>query len=601
MADQIARQDAPREQTWDLTDLFPDRTDWQRGCDAVRASVPTVTVFRGRVGESASSLLQALAADERLTEELNKVTAFAVLRSAVDQADSERQGDMGRVLRLASEVERERTFLADEILALPEGTVPSYLRQEPELELYRRRLERILRDQPYRLQPQTEAVLASFGQTFAAPYLLYQQAAGADARFAPATDAHGASHAVSVGRWLFGFAPSPDNRLRREAYRSVAHGFLPYRSTLATNLATFVGSGVVEAQVRGFPSAIDMELHRQEVPREAFDTIVDTISQGLAPPMRRYARLQQRLLGVERARLADLDAAWPGPQPALAFEDARRSIVAAAAPMGEAYRSILERAFAERWIDWADHAGRRGGAFCNAVYGVHPYVFSSWTGSLRGAFVLAHELGHAVHGQLAMERNPLGRTKPTLYAVEGPSTFNELLLADHLLASSDDAAHRRRVIKTHMATFQRNFVLHLQKAQLQRRIYALAEAGEAITADVLDREQMAILEDYWGDSVELIDEDRTVWMQEAHYYMGMYPYTYSAGLSAAVAMFAAVQAEGSAAVERWLEFLRAGGSAGPLELFAAAGIDMTQAATLERAVAHVSSLVDELEQEPQPG
>jgi oligoendopeptidase F len=225
-------------------------------------------------------------------------------------------------------------------------------------------------------------------------------------------------------------------------------------------------------------------------------------------------------------------------------------------------------------------------------------VFASWTGGLRGAFILAHELGHAIQGQLAMQNNPLARSRPSLYAIEAPSTFNELLLADRLLASSDDPAYRRRVVKALMATFYRNFVVHLQKAQLQRRIYALAERGEAVTADLLDREQIAILEAFWGDAVELVDEDRTIWMHEAHYYMGMYPYTYSAGLSAAVAMAQSVREEGEPAVERWLAFLMAGGSRGPLELFADAGIDMADPATLSRAVAHVGSLVDLLEHEP---
>jgi len=359
-----------------------------------------------------------------------------------------------------------------------------------------------------------------------------------------------------------------------------------------------VRNGVVEAQVRGFPSAIDMDLHHQEVTRRSFEAIIDTFSTDLAPHMRRYARLQQRVLGLERVRIADIDAAWPGGEGSMSFEQARDAIVASGARMGGAYRGVIERAFAEHWLDRADNAGRRGGAFCDSVYGVHPYVFASWTGGLRGAFILTHELGHAVQGQLAMENQPLAHSRPSLFAVEAPSTFNELLLADHLLAASDDPADRRRVIKAHMATFYRNFVVHLQKAQLQRRLYALAERGEAVTADLLDQLEVAILEDFWGDSVELVDDDRTIWMHEAHYYMGMYPYTYAAGLSAAVAMFARVQEEGQAAVERWLAFLAAGGAAPPLELFAGAGIDMADPATLAHAVAYVGSLVDELEHEP---
>ncbi|HKI59294.1 MAG TPA: oligoendopeptidase F [Trueperaceae bacterium] len=594
MADQPARSGVPVDHTWDLSDLFADRDGWLRGAEAVRSDIPSVTAYRGHVTRDAATLLAALTAHEALARRLRQVTAYAVLAASVEQTDTERQADMARASRLASEVAREITFLTDELLELDAGAFDALAAAEPGLEPYRRVVERTLRDKPHRLAAETERVLAAFGEAFQAPHVLYQRASGADVRFEDASDATGRAHAVSMGRQMFTFAPSPDTRLRREAYSSVARGFLPYRHTLATNLATFVRNGVIEAQVRGFPSAIDMDLHQQEVTREAFDAVLETIGRGIAPHMRRYAGVQQRVLGLERVRVADVDAGWPDAADPLSYEDARELILDAAAPMGAEYRDVLERAFAERWIDRADNAGRRGGAFCSSVHGVHPYVFVTWTGGLRGAFILAHELGHAVQGQLAMDNNPLGRSRPSLFAIEAPSTFNELLLARHLLDRSEDAAFRRRVIKTHLATFNRNFVVHLQKALLQRHIYALAEAGEPVTADALDREQMEVLKSFWGDSVDLVDEDRTIWMHESHYYMGMYPYTYAAGLSAAAAMFARVVEEGESAAQRWLDFLKAGGSAGPLELFTRAGVDMTAPETLQRAVDHAGSLIDEL-------
>jgi oligoendopeptidase F len=595
MTDQPSRSEVPAEETWDLSDLFPDRDAWLRALDSVRTDIPSVASYRGRVGKSAATLLAVLSAYEDLVRRLRQVTAFATLAVAVEQTDTALQADAARALQLASEVERETTFVVDELLALGTGPIDDMLAAEPRLEPFRRLLGRMLRDKPYRLEPETERALAAFSEAFEAPHTIYQRATGGDLRFEAATDAAGQTHAVTLGRQMFRFSPSPDTRLRREAYRSVARGFQPHRHTLASSLATFVRNSVVEAQLRGFPSAIDMGLFDQEVPREAFDAVLGTIGQGITPHMRRYARIQARVLGLDRARVADIDASWPGADGSLSFDEARELILESAAPMGDAYRGVLERAFAERWIDRADNAERRGGAFCSSVHGVHPYVFVTWTGSLRGAFVLAHELGHAVQGQLAMEHNPLSRSRPGLFAIEAPSTFNELLLAHRLLRDSDDAAFRRHVVKTQLATFNRNFVVHLHKALLQRRIYALAEAGEPLTADVLDAEEMAVLSAFWGDAVELVEEDSTIWMQEAHYYMGMYPYTYAAGLAAAIAMFGDVVREGEPAARRWLGFLEAGGSASPLDLFARAGIDMTAPDTLQRAVGHVASLIDELE------
>lgn len=165
--------------------------------------------------------------------------------------------------------------------------------------------------------------------------------------------------------------------------------------------------------------------------------------------MRRYAGVQRRVLGLDTTRVADIAAGWPGDGELLSYEQARDLILEASIPLGAEYRGVLERAFADRWIDRADNAGRRGGAFCNSVHGVHPYVFVTWTGGLRDAFILAHEPGRAVHGQLTMDNNPLSRSHPGLFAIEAPSTFNELLLARHPLSGSDpppsDAAPSRRI------------------------------------------------------------------------------------------------------------------------------------------------------------
>lgn len=597
MADQLARTDVPVEHTWDLTDLFPDRAAWDAEREAVRGAVGGLAAYQGRVGESAETLRAALEADEALLARLQRVFAYASLGYAVEQSEPERQADAARAQQLASEVGRGRTFLDDEISALDLATVEAYLAAEPGLEPYARRIERILRDKPHRLSSETEQVLASFGEAFQTPFNVYQRATGADVDFPPATDSRGEEYAVTLGRHMFTFSPSPDTTLRRAAYTSLADGLTPYRNTLAATLAARVRNAVIEARVRGFASAIDMDLHGQEVTHPAFDALIDGISTGLAPHMQRFARLQQRVLGVERTRIADIGASWPGDEPELSYEQAHRLILEATEPMGAEYRQVMDDALSRRWVDRADNAGRRGGAFCSSVYGVHPYVFATWTGNLRGAYILAHELGHAVQGQLSMRNNPLGRARPSLYAIEAPSTFNELLLAQRLLAESDDERYRRRVIKALMATFHRNFVVHLQKAQLQRSIYALAEEGGVITADVLDRTSTAILEAFWGDSVELVPEDRTIWMHEAHYYMGMYPYTYSAGLTAAVAAFGMLEREGGAAAERWIRFLKAGGSKDPVALFADVGIDMTDARTVQHAIDHVGALVDRLEGE----
>ena len=143
-------------------------------------------------------------------------------------------------------------------------------------------------------------------------------------------------------------------------------------------------------------------------------------------------------------------------------------------------------------------------------------------------------------------------------------------------------------------TYHHNFVRHLIEGELQRRIYILAEKGQPITASVLSRVQGEILEEYWGGEVTTDDGARLTWMRQPHYYMGLYPYTYSAGLTVGTAVAQEIQAHGKPAAERWIEVLKAGGTKSPIELAKMAGVDMTKPDAMRSAVAYVGSLVDEV-------
>jgi oligoendopeptidase F len=146
-----------------------------------------------------------------------------------------------------------------------------------------------------------------------------------------------------------------------------------------------------------------------------------------------------------------------------------------------------------------------------------------------------------------------------------------------------------------LGTYYHNFVTHLLEGELQRRIYRLAEEGVPITAQLLNEQKGEVLSNFWGDAVEIDDGARLTWMRQPHYYMGLYPYTYSAGLTISTAVAQKIREEGQPAVDRWLEALRAGDTLRPLELAKLAGVDMSTPEPIRTAVAYVGKLVDELE------
>ena len=154
---------------------------------------------------------------------------------------------------------------------------------------------------------------------------------------------------------------------------------------------------------------------------------------------------------------------------------------------------------------------------------------------------------------------------------------------------------KRWVILQLMGTYYHNFVTHLLEAEFQRRVYAFAEDGGSLTAKFLCETKLNVIRTFWGDSVSIDEDAGLTWMRQPHYYMGLYPYTYSAGLTASTAIATQIFKEGQPAIDRWLAVLKSGGTLSPEALLKSAGIDMTTSAPIESAIDYVGSLIDTLE------
>ncbi|MEW8977127.1 MAG: oligoendopeptidase F [Symbiobacterium sp.] len=592
----LRRSEVPVEQTWNLSDLFATRSDWEAEGKALEADLQTVTQYKGRLAEGPATLAAALRAFEALLERYLRWACYAELQLAADGSDPQNQGMAATAAALGARSAAATAFLKSEILALPEGQVEAWMAADSDLAVYRPYLEQILIERPYRLHPETEEALAALGEVTGAPYMIYERARAADMTFAPITTPDGQTRPVSFPVYEDELELSADTAVRRAAFDSFARGLAAYQNTLAATFATEVKKNVVIARLRGYESATHMLLAPHRVDHAVYHNLLDVIQSELAPHMRRYARLRKRVLGLDEMRYCDIEAPLdPEYNPTVTFEEAGRLVLEALSVLGPEYREIVRTALESRWIDWADNVGKQAGAFCTSPYGAHSYILLTFTGQMRSVFTLAHELGHAGHFELAGRHQRLLNVEPTLFFVEAPSTTNELLLANHLLRKTDDVRMRRWVIMQLLMTYHHNFVRHLLEAELQRRIYRLAEQGTPITAQLLSETKGAILEQFWGGEVVIDEGARLTWMRQPHYYMGLYPYTYSAGLTCGTAVAQRIKEEGRPAAEQWLEVLKAGGSRPPMELMAMMGIDMTKPDPIRKAVAYVGSLIDELE------
>ncbi|MGV3488917.1 MAG: oligoendopeptidase F [Tuberibacillus sp.] len=592
----LKREEVPAELTWDLKDLFASEEDWEQELCAIQKDVSNITKYKGRLSEGPNVLLDCLKEREDFLKRIIRVDTYASLRQSADGSDPVNQANSSRVAAALSSIFADLSFIKTEILSLPDGTVERYINEENGLATFKKYLEELLDTKPHTLSAETEKALASLGMVLDAPYMIYERSKSSDMTFGSIVDDEGHERPVSFALYEDLYESSPDTNLRRNAYDSFVEGLKRYKNTFAATYATEINKQVALAKLRGFDSVTDMLLEPQQVTQVMYHNQLDVIQQELAPHMRRFAKLIQRVLGLETLRFCDLKAPLdPEFSPKTTYEEASKVILEAVSVMGPEYRDIIQKGLTQRWVDLADNVGKSTGAFCASPYGVHPYILITWTDTMRSAFTLAHELGHAGHFYLAGKHQTLTNTRPSMYFVEAPSTMNEMLLGDYLMATTDDPRMRRWVILQLLGTYYHNFVTHLLEGELQRRVYQLAEEGQAITASVLCEQKADLLSKFWGGVVEIDEGASLTWMRQPHYYMGLYPYTYSAGLTVSTAMAKAIREEGEPAVERWLEVLKSGGTMKPLELIRHAGIDMSKPDAIRTAVAYVGTLVDELE------
>ena len=386
-----------------------------------------------------------------------------------------------------------------------------------------------------------------------------------------------------------------DRDVRHAAYHHFNKHLRDYNNTFAGLYQTQVLKEKALADARGYESVIDYLLHSQKVSRDMYDRQIDLVMEHLAPHMRKFAKLLGRIHGIDKMKFEDLKLSVDFEyEPTITIEESRQYLLDALGVLGDDYIEIINRAYDERWIDFEQNIGKSTGAFCSSPYGNHPYILINWTQRMREVFVLTHAVGHAGHFYLAGKNNKQFGTRASTYFVEAPSTMNELLVADHLMKKSDEPRFKRWVLSSMISrTYYHNFVTHLLEAAYQREVYRLVDARKPLSTNILNELKREVLEKFWGDAVEITPGAELTWMRQPHYYMGLYPYTYSAGLTiATLASRKIINKEMD--ISTWLEVLKAGGTLSPLELAQLAKVDMSSDDAIVSTIDRIGTMIQDI-------
>ena len=587
-----ARKDVPVNETWDLSLIFAAEADFEAAVEKAKALADTLEKTYKNALTTPESIAECLALYEELEILLYQTTSYTSLAVSVDYTDTEAQKKDAKITALAAEIGSRLSFIESEIADAPEELIRAAMDKTGRAKHY---LAEILREKPHRLSAETEKVLAALRPVFNAPYDIYHMTKLADMKFGSFT-VNGREYPLGYSLFEDEYEYEADTDVRRAAFRAFSDKLREYENTTAATYNTYLTQQRIMAKQRGFADMFEADLFTDHVTREMYDRQIDLITEKLAPAMRKYARLVGKMNKLDRVTFADLklplDAEF---DPRVTIGESREYVRSALSVLGQDYADMVDEAYDKRWIDFARNVGKETGGFCSSPYGCNSYILLSWNNRMADVFTIAHELGHAGHFRLCNGAQSLFDTNVTPYLIEAPSTMNELLLAQDLLRKDTDKRFRRWVLSSLIGhTYYHNFVTHLREAWYQREAMNIIEQGGAVNAETLSGIFRKNLETFWGDAVELTEGCELTWMRQPHYYMGLYSYTYSAGLTLATQAALNIAAEGESAVARWRAMLEAGSTRDPLGLAAIAGIDLSTPDALEHTIAYISGIIDEI-------
>lgn len=587
----VSRSEVDEKLTWDLSHIYASEEDLNADVEKLKSITETIINMKGTI-DSPEKINQAVDLYQELVRLLYLTSSYYNLATSVDYTNHENQEKEAKIMRIFSDVMAKVSFLSIEISKQSDEVLKKAIEQSKS---NANMLRDIVNWKPHQLSQDAERVMAAFSNTFDSPYRIYNVCKLADIKFDSFT-VDGKEYPLGYSLFEDDYEYEQNTAVRRAAFEQFSKKIRQYENVTATAYDSLLQKEKTEATLRGFDSVFDFLLFGQKVSRELYDRQIDLIMEKLAKHMRKYAKLIQKVHKLDKMTYADLKLNLdPEFVPAVTIEESKEYIEKGLSVMGEEYVAMVKEAYDNRWVDFAQNKGKSTGGFCASPYGKHSYILLNWNDRMSDVFTLAHELGHAGHFKACNEAQSVLDVDVSSYFVEAPSTTNELLMAHYLLKTNTDKRFRRWVLSSMISnTYYHNFVTHLLEAAYQREVYKIIDAGGSVSSDVLNRIFRETLEKFWQDSVELTEGAELTWMRQPHYYMGLYSYTYSAGLTIGTQVMKRIEREGQIAVKDWKKVLKAGSTKTPEELAKMAGVDISTEEPLLDTIEYIGSIIDEI-------
>jgi oligoendopeptidase F len=587
------RSETEEKFRWKLEDIFPSQSAWDKEYKEAKALMAKAADFQGKLADPAQ-LKACFELEDELSLHVERLYVYANMRHHEDTAEPGYQALSDKSKKLSVETGEALSFVTPEVLSLSDADLDAMINNES-LAKYRHTLEEMRREKAHVLSKNEESLLAQVGNVSSAPGTIFSMLNNADLKFPKVKNEQGEEVELSHGRYIQ-FLESKNRDVRREAFLAMYDTYGKLKNTLASTLNANVSKNIFYAKARKYDSVLGMSLYGDNIPKEVYTNLVDTIHKHL-PLMHRYMELRKKLLGLDELHMYDLFAPLVDEfDMEISYEDAKKTIKESLKPLGEDYLNVLQDGFDNSWIDVYENEGKRSGAYSWGAYGTHPYVLLNHKDNLNSMFTLTHEMGHALHSYYSDTTQNYRDAQYTIFLAEVASTLNEALLMDYLLNKSTDQKEKMYLLTYYADQFRTTVFRQTMFAEFEKIVHERAEAGESLTPQELSKIYYDLNVLYYGPGMVVDKDIEMEWARIPHFYNSFYVYKYATGFSAATSFSKQILSEGQPAVDRYLGFLKSGGSDFSINILKKAGVDMSTPEPIEQAMSVFEELIGQMEE-----
>ena len=588
---QKKRSEINEKDTWDLSVLYKNTEAFKEEYKKLKEDIKEIEKYKGKLLESADTLLNFLKLEDTLERRLYKLYYYAHLNFDVDTTNAKSLELTAEISQLITIYSTLTSFVDPELLKAEYAKILNFYNEKPELLTYRFNLENLYRYKKHTLKENEEKILSTLSEALNASDEIYESLTDSDLTFGNIV-VDGKRIEFTESNYST-FIESNDRKVRQKAFNILFKNYQKYIHTIANTFRFHVETASKLAKLKHYESSLAASLFQENIDIKVYENLIKTVRENLST-LYDYYNLKKEVLGLDKLHLYDIYANMVlDIDVKYTFDEAKNIVLDALGILGTDYQKKLTKAFNNRFIDIYNNKGKRSGAYSSGFYDTPPYILLNYEGGYSDLTTLAHELGHSMHTMYSCENNPYNTSSYQIFVAEVASTVNELLLLKYLLKKTDSKKEKLFLLNKLLELFKGTIFRQTMFAEFEKNMYESHEKGIVLTPEYLNSEYYKLVCDYFGRDVVKDKLIQYEWMRIPHFYYNFYVYKYAIGLSAACKIVHDIELNGEKAISNYLAFLKTGGSMYPSEELKIAGVDISSPEFIEEAISMFKETISE--------